>query len=48
MSKKRRRVWIGLAILVVSCVLLLWGLWPFLPEVRVLLFTPENMRLPIP
>lgn len=48
MSKKKLRVAIGLAIFAVSCVLLLWGLWPFLPEVRVLLFSPENLRLPSP
>jgi uncharacterized membrane protein len=48
MSKRKWRILIGLVILMVSCVLLIWSLWPFLPETRLLLIAPENMRLPTP
>jgi len=48
MSKKKFRITVGLVILVVSCAWLLWISWPFPRELRILLISPENLRLPMP
>ena len=48
MSKRKLRIILGLAILGLACVLLAWGFWPLLQESRILLVSPENLRLPVP
>jgi len=46
-TTKIRRL-IGIMILLVSLVLLIWGMWPFGDGVRVVPIFPEDFRLPTP
>ena len=46
-TTKVRRL-IGIMILLVSLVLLIWGMWPFGDGVRVVPIFPEDMQLPTP
>jgi hypothetical protein len=42
---KIRRV-AGIVILMISLILLLWGLWPYASQVRAIIFYPVDMLLP--
>ncbi|MBN2386174.1 MAG: hypothetical protein JXB85_04085 [Anaerolineales bacterium] len=48
MSKRKLRILLGLAILLVSLGLLVWGLWPIAHLSRGLPVPLESMRLPAP
>ncbi|MBI3739862.1 MAG: hypothetical protein HY258_12510 [Chloroflexi bacterium] len=43
---KRLRIALGVILLVISCVLVVWGFWPTIRERRVLSVNPANMNLP--
>ena len=42
---KIRRV-AGIVILLISLSLLIWGLWPYVSQVRTIIFYPVDMQLP--
>ena len=45
---RRLRIALGVILLVISCVLVAWGVWPTIRERRVLSVNPANMTLPTP
>jgi len=45
---KKIRILLAVVILVISCALLVWGLWPMLVETRVVPVDPSQMQLPTP
>ena len=45
---KKIRILLAVVILIVSCALLVWGLWPMLVETKVVPVDPGQMQLPTP
>ena len=45
---RRARIFVGLLILILSLVLLIWGLLPVRREVRTQPISPTELRLPTP
>jgi len=48
MQRKRTRRILGILILLISLIVLIWGLWPFATHVRSLPVSPTEMQLPAP
>jgi hypothetical protein len=48
MDRKRLRRILGILILLISLVILIWGLWPFAVQVRSVPVSPTEMQLPTP
>ncbi|MEW5871387.1 MAG: hypothetical protein AB1894_19095 [Chloroflexota bacterium] len=48
MNRRKLRLVIGIVILFISLALLVWGLWPMAPEVRIVPVSPTEMQLPLP
>ncbi|MBN1146507.1 MAG: hypothetical protein JXA78_04575 [Anaerolineales bacterium] len=46
MNRKRARHILGIVMLLISLVILAWGLWPLAVEVRTLPVSPSEMQLP--
>jgi hypothetical protein len=46
--QRRVRITLGLILLIISCVLLLWGVWPALRLTQVLPLPPSDLTLPTP
>jgi len=48
MERKRARRILGIMILLISLLILIWGLWPFAAQIRSLPVSPTEMQLPTP
>jgi hypothetical protein len=48
MDRKQARRILGILILLISLIILIWGLWPFAVQVRSLPVSPTEMQLPAP
>ncbi len=45
---RKLRIYLGIALLILSCILLAWGFWPSVRERHVLPIPPSEMTLPTP
>ncbi len=45
---RKLRIYLGILLLVLSCILLAWGFWPAVRERLVLPVPPSEMTLPTP
>ena len=48
LARRRVRIILGIAVLILSIALLLWGLWPPKREIRTQPISPAELQLPTP